>query len=106
MVYAISIFPVAKKEGMGWAVKKRASWKGLAVATVFPLIIALVLLKWWGAVLMAVLGLILLGFAKYLCSRFEGLTGDTYGAINELAEVVVLILMFLVGELGGASWLN
>jgi len=106
MVYAISIFPLAKKEGMGWAVKQKASWKGMVVATVFSLIVALVLLKWWGAALMAALGLILLGFAKYLCSRFGGLTGDTYGAINEFAEVVVLILMSLIAEFGGASWLS
>jgi len=106
MVYAISIFPLAKKEGMGWAVKQRANWKGMAVATVFSLVIALVLLKWWGAGLLAALGLILLVVSKYLCSRFGGLTGDTYGAINEFAEVVVLILMLLIGELGGASWLS
>jgi adenosylcobinamide-GDP ribazoletransferase len=78
----------------------------MAVATVFSLIVALVLLKWWGAALMAALGLILLVVSKYLCSRFGGLTGDTYGAINEFAEVVVLILMLLIGELGGASWLS
>jgi len=106
MVYAISIFPVAKKEGMGWAVKQKAGWKGMAVATVFSLIVALVLLKWWGAALLAALGLILLVVSKYLCSRFGGLTGDTYGAINEFAEVVVLILMLLIGELGGAGWLG
>jgi adenosylcobinamide-GDP ribazoletransferase len=106
MVCAISVFPLAKKEGMGWTVKQKASWKGVVVATVFSLIIALVLLKWWGAALMAALGLILLVVSKYLCSRFGGLTGDTYGAINEFAEVVVLILMLLIGELGGASWLS
>lgn len=106
MVYAISIFPLAKKEGMGWAAKQRASWKGMVVATVFSLIMTLVLLKWWGAALLAALGLILLVVSKYLCSRFGGLTGDAYGAINEFAEVVVLILMLLIGELGGASWLG
>ena len=91
---------------MGWAVKQKANWKGMAVATVFSLIIVASLLKWWGAVLMAVLGFILLVVSKYLCSRFGGLTGDTYGAINEFAEVVTLILMLLIGELGGASWLS
>ena len=106
MVYAISTFPSAKKEGMGWAIKQEANWKGLAVATAFSLIIVLVLLKWWGAMLMAALCLILLAFSKYLCSRFGGLTGDNYGAINEFAEVAVLILIFIVAELGGSSWLS
>ncbi|GAH99636.1 unnamed protein product, partial [marine sediment metagenome] len=106
MVYAISAFPLAKKEGMGWAIKRGASFWGMVVATLFSFIVVLVLLKWWGAALLAVLGLILLVVSKYLCSRFGGLTGDTYGAINEFAEVVALILTLLIGELGGASWLS
>jgi adenosylcobinamide-GDP ribazoletransferase len=106
MVCAISAFPSAKNEGMGWAIKQEANWKGLVVATVFSLIIVLGLLGWWGAMLMAALCLILLAFSKYLCSRFAGLTGDNYGAINEFAEVVMLILVFIIGELGSISWLD
>ncbi len=106
MVYAISAFSPAKTEGMGWAIKQKASRKGMVVATLFSLVIASVLLKWWGAILLAALCLILLAVSKYLCSRFQGLTGDNYGAINELAEVSVLILMFIISELGGASWLS
>lgn len=106
IVYAISMFPSAKKEGMGWAVKQGANWKGLAVATGFALIVTLVLLKWWGAALMGAVCLILFLFSKYLSSRFGGLTGDTHGAINEFAEVIVLILVLIVGTLGGTSWLG
>jgi len=98
MVYAISAFPPAKEEGMGWAVKQGVSWRELSIATVFSLLAALSLLKWWGAILMAALCLILFLFSKYLYSRFAGLTGDNYGAISEFAEVVVLILMFVLGE--------
>jgi adenosylcobinamide-GDP ribazoletransferase len=106
MVYAISAFPPAKREGMGWAAKQKATRKGMAAATGFSLIIALVLLNWWGAALMAMLCLILFGISKYLCSRFRGLTGDNYGAIDELAEVVMLILVLIISELGGTSWLS
>jgi adenosylcobinamide-GDP ribazoletransferase len=105
IVSAISAFPPAKKEGMGWAIKQRANWKGATLATLFSLAIVLVLLRWWGAALMAVLCLMLLAVSKYLCSRFAGLTGDNYGAINEFAEVAVLILVFIIAELGGTSWL-
>jgi len=105
IVYAISIFPSAKKEGLGWSVKQRANWRKLAAATALPLVMVLVLLEWRGAALLAALCLILLVFSKYLCSRFGGLTGDNYGAVNEFAEVVILILVFIIGELGGTSWL-
>jgi adenosylcobinamide-GDP ribazoletransferase len=106
MVYAIYAFSPAKQEGLGWAAKQRTDWKGMAIASAFALIIALVLLSWWGAALLAVLCLILFVLSKYLCSRFGGLTGDNYGAINEFAEVTVLILAFIIAELGGTSWLG
>ena len=106
MVYAIHAFSPAKKEGMGWAIKHRASWKGLAVATAVALVIVLALLSWWGVALLAALCLILFIVSKYLSSRFGGLTGDSYGAINEFAEVAVLILVFIISELGGAGWLS
>jgi len=70
------------------------------------LIIVASLFKWWGAALLAVLSLILLVVSKYLCSRFGGLTGDSYGAKNEFGEVTVLILMFIIAELGGTGWLS
>ena len=105
MVYAIYAFSPAKKEGMGWAIKQRTNWQGMTIATVFALAMALALLHWWGAALMAMLCLILWAASKYLSSRFGGLTGDNYGAINEFAEVTVLILAFIIAKLGGASWL-
>ena len=106
MVYAIYAFSPAKQEGLGWVAKQRTYWKGIAVATIFALVIALVLLSWWGAALLAALCLILFVLARYLSSRFGGLTGDSYGAINEFAEVTVLILAFIIAELGGTSWLG
>lgn len=106
MVYAIYAFPSAKKEGLGWAAKQKANWKGMAAATIFALVMAFALLNWWGAALLAALCLILWAASKYLSSRFGGLTGDNYGAINEFAEVFVLILAFIIAELGGTSWLS
>lgn len=105
MVYAIYAFSPAKEEGIGWAAKQMTNWKGMAVASIFAIVIALALLNWWGAALLAALCLILLAASKFLSSRFGGLTGDSYGAINEFAEVTVLILIFIIVELGGTSWL-
>ncbi|MBA7651590.1 Adenosylcobinamide-GDP ribazoletransferase [subsurface metagenome] len=38
--------------------------------------------------------------AAYLKRKFSGLTGDTYGAINEVAEVCVLILVLILAKFG------
>jgi len=77
----------------------------MVLASLFSLIMALLLLKWWGVALLAMLCLVLLMLSRYLCSRFGGLTGDSYGAIDEFGEVSVLILAFIVAELGGVAWL-
>lgn len=99
MVGTILVFPYARSSGMGLAFKQGASWQRLAIATVIALIVAVALLKWWGLALMASLWLIVFGIASYLRSRLDGLTGDNYGAINELAEVLVLLLIILIVRL-------
>ena len=99
MVGIIFTFPYAKSSGMGLAFKQGASWQRLTISTAIALIAAVVLLKWWGLVLVAALWLIAFGIASYFRSRLSGLTGDNYGAINELAEVLVLLLLILIGGL-------
>jgi len=98
-VGTIFAFPYAKASGMGAAFKRGANWQRLTIATVIALIVAVVLLKWWGLMLMAALWLIVFGSASYFRSRLGGLTGDNYGAVNELAEVLVLLFVILIGRL-------
>jgi adenosylcobinamide-GDP ribazoletransferase len=99
MVSIIFTFPYAKRYGMGLAFKQGANWQRLTITTVISLIVAVALLKLWGLVLMAALWLIAFGIASYFRSRLGGLTGDNYGAINEITEVLVLLLLTLIGRL-------
>jgi adenosylcobinamide-GDP ribazoletransferase len=99
MVSIIFVFPYAKSSGMGLAFKQGATWQRLTIATIMALIVAVAILKWWGLVLMVVLWLIAFGIAGYFRSRLGGLTGDNYGAINELSEVLVLLFIILIGRL-------
>jgi adenosylcobinamide-GDP ribazoletransferase len=99
MVSIIFSFPYAKRYGMGLAFKQGANWQRLTITTVISLVVAVAVLKLWGLVLMAALWLIAFGIASYFRSRLGGLTGDNYGAINELAEVLVLLLIILIGRL-------
>ena len=98
MVSIIFTFPYAKRSGMGLAFKRGATWQRLTIATIIALIVAVAILKWWGLALMAVLWLIVFGIAGYFRSRLGGLTGDSYGAINEISEVLVLMLIILIGR--------
>jgi adenosylcobinamide-GDP ribazoletransferase len=99
MSSVIFTFPYARRTGMGLPFKQGATWQKLTISTIIALIVAVVLLKWWGLVLMVVLWLVGYGIASYFRSRLGGLTGDNYGAINEMSEVLVLLLIVLIGRL-------
>lgn len=104
MVYAVFAYPYARPEGLGKAFKQAASWQRFTVATVITLIVTIGLSWLAGVAYFYLAGLtIMLGtwviivvVASYLKKKFSGLTGDTYGAINEIAEVGVLILITLL----------
>jgi len=96
MVTMIFIFPYARSAGMGLAFKQEAKWYGLAIATAIALAAAVVLISWRGVVLMAALWLISVGIGSYFRTRLGGLTGDVYGALNEIAEALVPLLFILV----------
>jgi adenosylcobinamide-GDP ribazoletransferase len=93
VVTVIYIFPYAKQSGMGLAFKQGAKWPGLLVATIIALIISGLLMGWKGIILAAIVFLVMLAIGYYFRSRLGGLTGDNYGAVNEIAEVLVVILI-------------
>ncbi len=99
MVCAIFAFPYAKAAGMGLNFKQQMNWKKLAMATLICLIPTVALAKLSGLSLMLGLVLIIWGIGNFFRHRLGGLTGDTYGAINELAEVFILILLPLFTKL-------
>ncbi len=99
MVSAIFTFPYARATGMGSVFKQGANWQRLILSTVVTLLIAIVLLKWWAPALLASLWLIIFIVARYFRSRLGGLVGDVYGAINEISEVLVLLLVIIIGRL-------
>ena len=98
MVFAISAFPYARKVGTGQAFKEQANWQRMLIATVIAVVISALLAGQSGLALLGALWVIVLGTASFLRIRLGGLSGDTYGAINELSEVVVLILLPLMAD--------
>lgn len=96
MVSALFNFPYAKSFGMGLAFKQGSTWQRFTIATLIAIIASMLLLSWQGIVILAALWLIIFGIASYFSSRLGGLTGDVYGAINELSEVLVLIFIVIL----------
>ncbi len=98
MVYAIFAYPYARASGLGKVFKQGASWLRLAMATLIALAAAVVLARLAGLAIMFGIWAIVIAMAAYLKRKFSGLTGDTYGAINEVAEVGVLIFVLLLAH--------
>ncbi|MFQ5924421.1 MAG: adenosylcobinamide-GDP ribazoletransferase [Dehalococcoidia bacterium] len=96
MVYAVFAYPSARREGIGQTFKEQANWQRMTIATLVALAISVLLMKLLGLALMAGVWLVAIIMAIFLRRRLGGLTGDTYGAINEVIEVLVLILVPLI----------
>ena len=91
MLAAMGAFPYARQQGLGTAFEDgRSRWQvvfGLATATAA------------GGLLLGFAGLVLLGatvaaalaIGRWVTGLLDGMTGDTYGAVNEVGEVVVLL---------------
>jgi adenosylcobinamide-GDP ribazoletransferase len=90
MVYAILRFPSARNEGLGHAVRGRIGWGAFGVGSAATILytgligglpgLVAVVLAWAAAELIG----------RWWTRDLGGLTGDTYGALCELIEVVVL----------------
>ncbi|TET17799.1 MAG: adenosylcobinamide-GDP ribazoletransferase [Dehalococcoidia bacterium] len=106
MVYALFAYPYARPSGLGKVFKQEASWQRFTIATIITLAVAIGLARWAGIayfylagfVIMLGVWVIVASMAAYLKGKFSGLTGDTYGAINEVAEVSVLVLVCLLAH--------
>ena len=106
MVYAIFAYPSARPSGLGKMAKQGASGWRFTIATLVTLAVAIGLtylanITYFylvGLAIMFGIWIIIMVMATYLKHKFSGLTGDTYGAINEVAEVCVLILVCLLAH--------
>ena len=96
VVCSISAFPYARPEGLGKAFKDGATWPGVALATIIALAASVGFLQLKGLAIMFGVGLVTLTLSLILKRKFAGLTGDTYGAVIEVAEVTAVILAIAI----------
>ncbi len=96
MVYAIFAYPYARPSGLGKAFKQATGGWQFTMATLITVALAAGLFKLAGLVILFIVWLFVLAAAFYLKRKFAGLTGDTYGAVNELAESGVFIMVSLL----------
>lgn len=97
MAAALWGFPYARPTGLGAAYKAAATTGRLVVATGLTVLIAAVVRGPVGLALVAAAALATFLLSHWMLRRIPGLTGDTYGAINELVETIILLALAAVG---------
>lgn len=103
MVSSIFTCTSAKNTGMGFAFKQGANWCRFIIATIITVAISASIFNWRGIILMAGLWSISSLIILFFRSRFGGLTGDNYGAINEISEILVVLLIIIIVRFLGES---
>ena len=91
MAFSLVVFPYARPEGLGQAMKGHAGWPQVVLATGSALIVAGLAGGLQGLAAVAVAAVFTWAVARFALGRLPGLTGDLYGAICLVVEAVVLV---------------
>jgi adenosylcobinamide-GDP ribazoletransferase len=97
MVLAVVFFPYARPEGTGRWMKDHAGCRQVILASITAIVPTIWLAHWLGLIALATAAAATVAAVAFTLRRIPGLTGDVYGAICELLEVLVL-LVFVAGE--------
>jgi adenosylcobinamide-GDP ribazoletransferase len=97
IVWAAWRYPLARPAGLAALFRQGLNWPQAAVAGGTALIVALVVSRESGLLIFALIWLFSRLFAAWVQGRIPGLTGDVYGALNELSETLGLLLAVLIG---------
>ena len=89
---AIFAYPYARDKGMGRDMKDNVHWPQVILATVVAVLVAWLFAGWTGLLAFLISGAVLWLGASFILRRIPGLTGDSYGALCELVELVVLFV--------------
>lgn len=95
-VYGIVRFPPAREGGLGRTFQAQLRRGDFAIASLTTLALALALAGAHGVIALALAWLITHMLGRWWTRDLGGLTGDTYGALCEIAEVVTLAALTAV----------
>lgn len=97
MVVTMAAFPYARGEGgLGSAFLKGGMRAQTLIATLLAVAAAVAFAGLTGIVLLLLAGVVALVVGQFATSRLGGVTGDVYGAVNELATMAMLVAASLI----------
>ena len=99
MLLTMELYPYIRSNGLGTAFfdggARRVRWQ-LILGFAFTLVISVALAGIVGIVLLAAACAVAWGVGAWATRLLGGVTGDIYGAVNEVTEVVVLLFALLI----------
>ncbi len=95
MILALRVFPTARPTGLGATFHQAVTTKHLVLTAMVALAIVLVAGQLTGLMVWATVTMTALALGFLITRSLGGLTGDTYGAIEEVAEVVALLALVI-----------
>ena len=105
MTMVICLCPYARPEGIGKAFARYAGKKTCSLVVLYTSALLIILYDWQAEAAMMAAMAFTYFFANYVVKRLGGVTGDVYGAVCILAELVVLVfyLLFAMVQTGAGS---
>ncbi|MEQ8200749.1 MAG: adenosylcobinamide-GDP ribazoletransferase [Syntrophomonadaceae bacterium] len=96
---ALHLFPYARKEGgLGQGFNQHKNVANIILSTGLTLLIIYALSGFNGLVVVGLAGVASLLIALWASYRLGGLTGDVYGALNEAAEIMFILLWLAASQ--------
>ena len=92
MLFSMHFFPAARPGGMGDLFKKGCTRGRLILGSLWAALILAAAGGTGGAIALAAVPLFTLAFSRMTARLLGGLTGDSYGAVCELSEILVLCI--------------
>jgi adenosylcobinamide-GDP ribazoletransferase len=92
MVVLLGAFPYARRQGLGSPFHQGKAWLATAIAAIVAVAASVLLGGIGGAGILVGVSILAWLLGLVVSRMLGGLTGDTYGTTNELAEVAVLIV--------------
>jgi adenosylcobinamide-GDP ribazoletransferase len=97
IVFNADKYPYARKtDGLGEPFAKFAGTKELVLATLFTLVFAGLLMQFKGLIIWFAIMAVLFLLGRWISKKIGGMTGDAYGAMVEITEVLFLIFVYLI----------
>ncbi|MBU2473389.1 MAG: adenosylcobinamide-GDP ribazoletransferase [Candidatus Omnitrophica bacterium] len=98
LVAAMFLFPYARQQGKAKIFMAGMDFRIFFLATLTTLALVIILWQIKGLFCLALVVVFVFLSGKFITKKIGGITGDSLGAMNELGEVLVLFVVFLLNR--------